>query len=370
MRHSTMKAMKYHKTAALYRTNALALGHQSFSSDGLQGIERREFLSGLYKDALIQQAVNVPIQDSLADWRTISDAVLKRLDAAYAIKRLILNAAIDARIYSKSLIIPVLQDANQYNIPLTTSLDKTNGASLVRFVIANDFDVGSNETSIKSKNYGNPAYYLVGGVKVHSSRAFMIQANRAGISLIELVYSYLCSFNTRNSETTKAVEEANWLALATDLKMLSDIAQAKIEASGSSANAELIATELIRNRLMELRHNANNNGAWGYDKDTEKVEQVSKTNIKDMVEATEQAAKFLAGAVDIPMWRFLGYRVGGLGGGNNENAGYAQSLKGLRTFLIEPALAWIDALLVQFNPDVKSIDYQWNPITILGESLG
>ncbi len=336
------------------------------SNESLNASDLKALLDKLYKDSLVQQAVDVPVRDAIAVWRTTNDKQLAVLDAELGIKDLMIKAGINARKYGKTLIIPVIVDAaSNHRVPLTTQLSTLSNGHyrVLRLVEVSDFDTAdSNESSVLSDYYGLPRWYYVNGSRLHPSRAFVIQANGAGNSFIESIYPYLCDFYQRNANTTQATSESNFLTFGTNLEMLQQLAEARAQASGNG-DAGVIAQELLTERLRELRRNANNNNAWGYDKEHEKVEQVSKSNIGQMVDATEQAAKFLAAAADIPMSRFLGYRVSGLGAGD-DSSNYAQTLDSLRVAMFGDAIKRLDSLLQFIYPEIKSTEYQWNPIPV------
>jgi hypothetical protein len=338
------------------------------SSNNISDSERRTNLSNIYKDSLIQQAVEVPVRDALSSWRLPADKELLSLDNEVGIKSALIDAGIHARIYGQSMLIPVIVDQNNNRVPLTTTIErlKINAERyrVVRVILIKNFSASDfTEENVLSDNFGRPKYYTVNGNRVNASRCIVIKANNAGTSFIEAIMPYYCNFKRRDHETTRAVEEANFLAFGTDLNMLIEIANAQVEAQGG--NAELIVEQLIRERLRELRRNANNSGVWGYDKESEKVEQVSKTNIAAMVAATDQSAKFLSAAVDIPASRFWDFRPSGMAGDGGDGKNYNQTLVGLRSFMFEPALYRLDKILQIFTPSIKSTDYEWNELPIL-----
>lgn len=326
----------------------------------------REAFDKLYKDALVQQAVDVPVRDALSGWRDIKDTNLSRLDSELGVKKALIEAGIVSRKYGKALILPVITDLQDNRISLTTPMDTitedAGNYKLARLLVIDDFESGSKkESNVLSDNYGKPKSYKVNGGMVTASRAIIVSASSTGGSFIESINDYLCDFKSRNSETTTAVEESNWLAFGTDLNMLIENAQALTEAKGGG-DPETIVSELLQNRTRELRQNARNTNAWAYDKENEKVDQVSKTNIDDMVNATEQSAKFLAAAADIPMSRFLGYRAGGLSADSDGN--YVLTLEGLRASMLESPLDEIDKILIALNSDVQSGEFEWNEIVV------
>lgn len=329
----------------------------------------RSLLDTIYRDALVQQAVEVPIQDALSSWRTPEDKGITDSDNLLNTKQQLSDAAIRARRYGAALLIPVLVDGYGNRIPLTTTLEvavRVDGVRVARLIVVDDFtEAESKITDPLSDQYGLARSYSVNGGRVHSSRAWLINANNAGTSFIDGIFPYLCSFESRNRQIDKAVEESNWLAFGTDLNMLVEHASSLSQAKGG--DPETIVAELLKGRLRELRRNANNNNAWAYDKSSEEVIQIAKTNIGQMVDAAEQSAKLLSAAADIPMWRFLGYHVSSMGSGNDDK-NYGQTLIGLRSAMVEPALHWLDKLLMSVNKKIKSVGYKWNPIAVTGNA--
>ena len=343
---------------ALY---TLARSKQSFTAECTD----REALDKLYEDALVQQAVDVPVRDALSSWREIKDGSFNAADSDLGIKDVLIEAGVNSRKYGKALILPVITDLQDNRISLSKTmesiLEEPTQYKLARLIVVTDFESSSEkESNILSDNYGKPKSYKVNGGMVTASRAIIVSANSIGTSFITSINDYLCDFKSRNAETTTAVEESNWLAFGTDLNMLIESAQAMSEAKGG--DPEAIVSDLLKNRTRELRQNAKNTNAWAYDKNSEKVDQVSKTNIDAMVNATEQSAKFLAAAADIPMSRFLGYRAGGLGADSDGN--YSQTLSGLRASMFEHPLKSIDKIVLALNTDIKSGEFEWGEIVI------
>ena len=86
-----------------------------------------EYYDKLYKDALIRKALDIPIDDSISEWREITDINLKFQDERLFIKNFIIDACKVARKYGESLLVPVLINKTSKKIetiPLNIPIDK------------------------------------------------------------------------------------------------------------------------------------------------------------------------------------------------------------------------------------------------------
>lgn len=338
-----------------------------FTNDVLND-EDMEMADNLYVDSLVQQAVDVPIRDSLEAWRKTSDSSLSSLEEELDYKYIVSEACINARKYGCSMIMPVLVDQDMRSVGLGVSLDsllarKGKKYSILKFIVVKKFEESEEkDTDIRSDNFGKPKRYLVDNKPVHPSRVVIIPANSAGVSFIRSIHSYVCAFKSRDYEVTRAVQESNWVILKTDMKMLVEMASARVEA-GARGNSADIVEEYLRGRLEDLRENANNNNAYGIDKEGEDIELISKTNIGAMIMAVDQAVVLLNAAVDIPMRRFMGRGVAGLGD-NNDDEVYIQTVVGLREDMLRLPLRQMDKFIQRLYPQIKSLDYEWNKMKI------
>ena len=358
-----MKPKNYAKGLYSVAAHATERAITDMASINLRPDERRKNLLTIYKDALIQQAVEDAVRDALSSWRTPKDKELAAEDERLDLKSVMMDACIDARIFGKVMLIPAIVDVNNNRVPLTTSLSKLaeNPANYRVVRIAKIEVFGESDETINniiSDDHGKPRSYTVNGHNVHPSRCYIIKANRIGQSFIESILSYYCDFKTRVEQTTQATTEANFLAFGTSLAMLLEQAQS----SADAGNAEAMVSELIASRVRDLRMSANNNGAWAYDKDSEEVNQIAKTNIAAMVQAEVQAAKFFSAAVNQTNARFLGVGTSNLSGDGGDSKNQNQTLIGMRSFMCDHAMMGIGKTLQTFNPKIKTVDIGWNEI--------
>lgn len=343
----------------------------SYYSDA-SGHIKPEDIDDIYKDALIQQAVDVPIQDAISNWLEIEEKNLADYVYDFDLKSVFMEAGIHARKYGSAMLLPVIIGSKGNKIGLGRSLDSLSASDdsffIAKVVLVKNFSKSEviDSSDVLSDNYGKPKSYSIGGSQsksIHPSRVIIINANGAGVSLIESIYDYYRDFIKRRDETTRATEESNWLILKTNLEMLYEEAMKRAEASGSTASVEGEVDRLMRNRLSEMRSNANNNNAYGIDKNEEEIEQISKNNISQLVSATEQSFDHLTAAIDIISLRFFGKGVGGLSDSNDFKI-YNVSLIGLRSFMFDPALKRFFKMVKVLDKDIVNTGYSWNKTPI------
>lgn len=322
----------------------------------------------LYVDSLVQQAVDVPMRDTLESWRTVTDPALEAFESTVEYQYRVFEACVNARKYGYGMIMPVIVDQEGRSAGLSISLDTLlerpdKKYSIFKFIVVKYFEASEEkEKDIRSDNYGNPKFYRVNEKKVDPSRVVIIKANPTGVSFIRSIYPYICAFKTRDYEVTRACQESNFLILGTDMKLLAEMGEARKE-MGERGDSNDFVMDFMKNRLADLRENANNNNAYGIDKEGETVTQLQKNNIGAMIDAVEQAVVLLNAAVDIPMRRFMGRGVAGLGDGNDD-AIYIQSAEGLRGSMLRSPLKKLDTFVQKVHPEIKNIGYEWNKMKI------
>lgn len=341
-----------------------------------------EYYDRLYTDALIKKALNIPIEDSLSEWRTLTDKELKNKDSELDIKDFIIKASKIARKYGESLLVPVLInkinnkiDVFSLSIPLDKLLLEYKNLEVLKFIIIDKFEHSEAiETNILKDNYGLCKYYTFNNgkkvVKIDPSRVIHIQNDEYNKSFIDSILVYFYNFTSRNNEVTRAVNEANWIILKTNFKMIQQDISARLGlnhiTNNMIGNRDIVRTkteEGIKNRLINMRLNAHSSSSYAIDKDIEDIQQIKKENIDQMNTASESALQLIAGVADVPMSRFLGRKVSGMGG-SADTPNYIQFLHGFRSKLIDKPLKKIDKFLMSIYKNIKNTDYQWNETII------
>ena len=327
-----------------------------------------------YKDAIVAQAVNVPVLDSLAAWRVCDDAKIQDQDGLLGTKDVLIEAGIKSRLYGKSLVLPVLVGVGKgaYEnkpIPFSIPLDKVETSfrvariiHTVKFENSDDMD-----TDVLSEYFGLPKSYTLtdSTATIHPSRASVIESTRSGAAWLDTIETYIRDLDERREELSLAVAENNFIVLKTDMKMLNEMAQEQSVVRGVDVhNLESTAYELLETRLRDLRQNANSHNAYGIDKDGEEVAVMLRTNIDQIINAVNNAAELLSSAVDIPASRFLGHRTSSTLGGDDDTEIYAQTLSGLRDFMFLNALRLIDKLIGKSIGSDK-LGFKWNDFIFL-----
>lgn len=330
-----------------------------------------DYLDELIKDPILDQAVTSPVNDALSEWRTLSSKNMQVEDTRLKLKTVISAACIKARMKGGVLVMPVLvTDTPNLSgvqkkkvIPFSTALDTITEKYTVARVIFTDSFESSDDTITDplSDQFGLPTHYQITDDKnkIHPSRAFVINANQAGISFIEAIEPYYTDFCIRREELTEAVRENNFLLLGTDMELLHEIATDQINARGGAGDIGLEASEILTNRLRELRTNANSTNAYGIDKESESVSLLLRTNINQLISSVDNASELLAAASDIPSSRFLGKSVSSGLGVPRDDKIYMQSLTGLRSFLVGGLMEFLDRIIAVSIGDTDT-SYKWN----------
>jgi hypothetical protein len=102
--------------------NSIQRIYRDGSGDDFQEIDSR--IDELYKrDAILQQAIYVPIVDSLSEWREVSKE-LKEEENRLNYQANVMNAGVLARKRGKSLIVPILVNQDGKKIALNRTLEK------------------------------------------------------------------------------------------------------------------------------------------------------------------------------------------------------------------------------------------------------
>jgi hypothetical protein len=180
-------------------------------------------------------------------------------------------------------------------------------------------------------------------------------------SLFQAIEEYYGTFHLGRQDVSRAVQEANFLVFKTNLQKLQEAAAAK-----TAAGEAIDAKELLRDRLRNLRCNANNNNAYAIDKEFEDIVNIPKANIADMQKAVDQMAQFLAGAADIPISRLFAKTIGSLANSSQvEIQNYILTLHGLRFMVLEPSIKALDKFVGMFA-GIDNLDFVWNPLAIEG----
>lgn len=344
--------------------------------------EKRVIYDKLYKDALLKKAVDIPVDDGLSEWRDVEDSTLEDLDKSLDVKDTFIQASKIARKYGEVLILPVLVsklNKKLIKIPLSYSMEKTiseySNVEVLKLIVLDEFTSDEQlETDICSDNWGKPKWFRYENgkrnVKIHPSRVLHIKNTSDGCSFIDSVLPYFEHFIIRNQETTRAVQESNWIILKTDFKRIQQEISARLgivtTSSNIAATKDIIKSKVeegIKSRLQHMRANSHNSSAYAIDMNFEDIDMIKKDNIDQMDGAAKSSLHLIAGAADVPTERFLGSRSAGMGSAGS-TVHYIQFLSGFRSKLIENPLERLDKFLQLVYPSIKDVSFTWNPTLI------
>ena len=297
------------------------------------GDSDREEIDELYSDALISKAINIPINDCLAEGvtcKSVSNGVLSRLMSV------IRGAGINARKYGEAMVMPVLVDKRGDLVPIDIALEDA-GLFQVKGVVEITTFVREDRANenVDSLYFGMHDYRLMSGGKMHRSRFTMIR-NNGGSSMVVSLAPYWKTFSSRVDNTTESIKRSNWLVLKTSLQALKQKAEENISKRGDiDGNLGQEMSKLIISRLRSLMNSAKNSLAFGIDKDSEDVIELQKSNISQMSQATTESMIYLASATGIPYEVFTGKSGTSLSSSESGCSVYGMMLSGVRSSLFD-----------------------------------
>lgn len=380
--HEVLPTLYQNPIASMFALNS----NQSYSPDDNSLVhqldytdsdERHMMITESLRDRLVRKAVEVPVNDSLASWREIENKELKKLDETLNFKGWVMKAFNQTRTYGKCLLVPIITVAGT-KINLGTTLDNVlsldGEKKIERLLLITDFKASDKVTTdILDENHNLPISYKVNKIKIHHSRCILFGENDeisevdysiTNTSFLEDIIPYVNEVHERNFEVTRAVKESNIIILKTDFAWIKDLLDDLSLDGGEGSQLFLGIDEYLSNRLKNLRENANNQNAYAIDKNKEEVDQLSKKNIKDMIEAVKHALVMLSGIADIPQSRYLNTSSSGLAGNTIDISNYVQSLNGMRANEVEPQLKSLDTFFSKIYTSINNFDFEWNPLAI------
>lgn len=311
-------------------------------------------------DALLQQAIDTPVEDSLSPWRDGVD-----YDKKYLIKEKVIEAIKQARLLRQVALLPVFKDRQGSFISFDKSLESVveEGVSIEHFVMIKSFEAEDEiDNDLFSENFGKPKFYKTKSdkdVRIHHSRIVIVNGSRGRKSAAEGFIYFFSMFHDAYEEMIRATGESNVWTLGTNMEAIKnsymDALDVGVETNGSMNKGN-------ERRLENFRGSMNSRGAYMYDKDMEKVERNAVTNLDAIVKAVDMSLDVLCAAVDIVPSRYIGKSQGGLNSSNkSELANMVMIACNFRAHFAEPVLNKIDKMF-SLVLDTEIPEYQWNPL--------
>lgn len=312
-------------------------------------------------DIIAKKIIDIPVFDALSNWRE-TPAGMAEIEKEFSIPELMRKATRYARLHGFVLIMPLLKYRDtQRQIAPSVRLERVMAnprpIELAGIVILHkNIEQGDLEEDICSENYDLPKDYRVGDLKIHHSRIIRMGGECPFFNAL----SYpLHDFHEMFARLYEAVRRNGAFVYKADFEKIMPYVEALQKTTGDDAKTLLQAIADLKAQTAKKNLAENNVLIIGQD---EEIERFEAQNIDDLVQATEQQMKLLAGIADIPVSRLFGLIQSSLG--NNADRGlenYSQALDTMLSEFVDPSLKALDKFIGLVRNITVSDEYVWNP---------
>lgn len=306
-------------------------------------------ISAAYRGAwLPRKVVDLPAQDATREWRAWDDPKVALLEEKLRVKQAVLRAYKSARLYGHAGIY-VGTDNRSVSSPMGN-----NEVIQSLTVVGHDYlSVSEWDSDPASSDFGNPKMFTVGSASVHPSRIILFIGEEVpgdsavlGDSVLQSTYEALKNADSVAANVAELVFEAK-------------IDVVKVPGLMQNVGDTEYVDALNKRIALMMQYKSVNNALL---MDSEEEWSQKQIVFGSLNELLMTAYQITAGAASIPMTRLLGRSASGLNAsGNNEIRDYYDTIHGLQTMLIEPAMLRFDEQLCR-NAGVPDADYQWNTL--------
>lgn len=297
---------------------------------------------------LPRKVVDVPAEDATREWRQWDNDKVAKLEEKLRVKQAAFKAFQSARLFGHA---GIYISTNRRNVAAPMA-DGEMMESLT--VIDHDhLSVGEWNDDPTSPEFGTPKYYNVGDQQVHPSRIVLFAGNEVpadrnclGDSVLQSTYDALKNADSVAANVAELVFEAK-----IDVVKVPGLMQ-------NVGDTEYV--EALNKRIALMMQFKSINNALLMDSEEEwNQKQIVFGSLNDLLMTAYQIT---AGAANIPMTRLLGRSASGLNSsGNNEIRDYYDTIRGIQTMRIEPAMLHLDEQLCR-NAGVPDADYEWRTL--------
>ena len=320
-------------------------------------------LSTLYStNWLAANVVDVPVEDSLRNWREITSNNSEKIMQEE--KRLGLQKAIEkaekwALVFGGAAIV-IISDDGELHEPFNINAMSRNG--LKRLVVLDRYNLIAQQPNmdILAENYGEPEFYQVaiGGQTVHHSRVIRFDGieptieekkrnNYWGNSIYEKLYDAIS-----NSQTSTQL--INGLLYESNIDVYKIKGLNSLVAQGQD--------ELVVKRIQmahELKSTVN-----GIVLDSEDDFVKKGNTFAGLAEIDDKFLQKVAGARGVPVTKLLGISPGGLNAtGESDIRNYYDKLSSIQESKYTPKLKKLDEIITaSLFGSTQEVEFEWNTL--------
>jgi phage-related protein (TIGR01555 family) len=346
-------------TAALYGLNELDRGQLELAYRG---------------DWVAKKTVVIPAVDSFREWRSWQITgkeitKIEELEKEHSLQQKLMQVSIKDRLYGGAALVLGVGTAPPAE-PIDVTNIKKGSLRYVHVVPRWDLTAGDIETSIESKNFGNPRFFNVqskGGVPVR------VDATRV-IRFIECEHPDPTQVPDRWGDSVlQALDEAVKHTGLCAGGIATLVAEAKNDVLSIPNFMDNVASDEYRNKLLTRV------GLVAASKSSQNMMIIDKEELLTRIAQTFTGLPDIyklyllvaCGAADIPATRFLSQSAVGLGAtGEGDARNYNDRLMSGLNVRVSPLITPLDRILVQSalgTSDPEDIWYKWNPLWQLSD---
>lgn len=297
---------------------------------------------------LPRKVVDLPAQDSTREWRVWDNKKIGPLEEKLELKNSLMRAFTSARLYGHAGIY-IGTDSRNVGTPMAEN-------EQIRSLTVVDHDyisVSEWDDDPASPDFGKPKAFHIGDRDVHPSRVVLLigsavpgDRNCLGDSVLQSCYEALKNADSVAANVAELVFEAK-IDVVKVPGLMQNVGDTEYVDALNKRIALMMQFKSINNALLM---------------DAEEEWDQKQIVFGSLNELLMTAYQITAGAASIPMTRLLGRSASGLNSsGNNEIRDYYDTIRGIQTMQLEPALLRLDQQLCNMVDD-QSADYEWKSL--------
>lgn len=297
---------------------------------------------------LPRKVVDLPAQDSTREWRVWDNKKIGPLEEKLELKNSLMRAFTSARLYGHAGIY-IGTDSRNVGAPMAEN-EQIRSLTVVDhdYISVNEWD-----DDPASPSFGKPKTFTIGQRDVHPSRVVLLigsavpgDRNCLGDSVLQSCYEALKNADSVAANVAELVFEAK-IDVVKVPGLMQNVGDTEYVDALNKRIALMMQFKSINNALLM---------------DAEEQWDQKQIVFGSLNELLMTAYQITAGAASIPMTRLLGRSASGLNSsGNNEIRDYYDTIRGIQTMQLEPALLRLDQQLCNMVGD-QNADYEWKSL--------
>lgn len=333
--------------------------------------QNRNQLEVMYeKDGLCGKIIDIPVDDMMREWRTVSFAgndemktAFEKAEEHYGVREHITDALKWAALYGGSGIVLGVDGCGNPVLPLNVNYMRKNSLKFITtldrwYLTPQDI----NYYDISQPNYFKPNYYRIAGTAqlIHHSRMIRFDGVKMPRAVSQLNWLW-------GSSKLERLEDALLNAATTPNVLASLILECNFPVFSIKNLAATLSTKDGEAKLQKrmsfvtlLKSMFNVTML-----DVEEAYDLKSPSMGGLDVFMDKFFQIVAGLSDIPVTRLMGLSPGGLNStGNTEVINYYDGLKSKQELLIRPALKILDQgiLMSTFGFIPKEFSWEFNKL--------